>query len=194
MRGIAPRFGALGILAVTSLLTQACATQSGSSGGDELRARAERIEEPMIKDIPHQQPSQDLGTTTSRTNSSKRAELSARNTAGPQKAWLTDVLFDFDRSSLRVDALPALEANAQFLRKEGVSRLLLEGRGDEVGTSAYNLVLGHSRARHVKAYLQDLGIPVDIETISYGKDHPLCFEQSGDCRQMNRSVRFSVKE
>ncbi len=194
MQRMASRFGVVGILAVTSLLTQACATQSGSSGGDERRAGAERIEEPMIKDIPPPNHATDRVATTSRSNSCKRAELSVRNTAAVQKGWLTDVLFDFDRSSLRTDALPVLEANAQFLRKEGISRLILEGRGDEVGSSAYNLVLGHSRAKRVKAYLHDLGVPVDIETTSYGKDRPLCFEQSGDCRQMNRSVRFSVKE
>lgn len=190
MQRMATSFGAVGVLAVTSLLTQACAIQSGSSGGNEPRAAVERIEEPIIKDVPLT----NYAAATLRTNSFNRAELSVRNTAAVQKGWLTDVLFDFDRYSLRTDALPALEANAQFLRNEGISRLILEGRGDEVGSSTYNLVLGHSRAKSVKAYLDDLGVPVDIETTSYGKDRPLCFEQSGDCRQMNRSVRFSVKE
>ncbi len=46
-----PEFVLMGILAVASLLVQACATQSGSSGGDEQMARAERIDEPTIKHI-----------------------------------------------------------------------------------------------------------------------------------------------
>ncbi len=69
-----------------------------------------------------------------------------------------DVLFDFDRAIIRQDALPVLEANAKRLQKEGVTRLLLEGRGDEAGTAAYNIILGDRRARTVKFYLQELGL------------------------------------
>ncbi len=105
-----------------------------------------------------------------------------------------DVLFDFDRASLRTDALPVLEANAKRLQKDGVTRLLLEGRGDEAGTAAYNIVLGDRRARNVKNYLQDLGLSVDLNTTSYGKDRPVCFQHSDDCMQKNRSVHFVVKE
>jgi len=74
-----------------------------------------------------------------------------------------------------------------------VARLILEGRGDEFGTSAYNLVLGERRAKNVKSYLRELGLSIDVKTTSYGKDRPLCFEHSGDCRQRNRSVHFVVR-
>jgi peptidoglycan-associated lipoprotein len=105
-----------------------------------------------------------------------------------------DVLFDFDQDSLRADALPILEANAKQLKSNSVARILLEGRGDEIGTSAYNLVLGERRARNVKTYLQHLGLSIDLKTTSYGKDRPLCFEHTTDCMQKNRSVHFTVKE
>lgn len=180
----------LGMLAVTSLLTSACATRSGSTGDDERTAQGERIDEPMIKHIPPP----DLAVTTSRPRPSMRAELSARNATGLPQGTLRDVLFDFDRATLREDALPLLEANAQRLMDQGVTRLLLEGRGDEIGTAAYNLVLGERRARSVKSYLQELGIPVQFKTTSYGKDRPLCFSHSEDCMQKNRSVHFVVKE
>lgn len=186
----ATEFVLMGMLAVTSLLVQACATQSGSGAGDEQLARTERIDEPVIKHIPPPE----FGVTTSRTRPSMRAELSARNATGLPGGSLTDVLFDFDRASLRTDALPVLEANAKRLQKDGVTRLLLEGRGDEAGTAAYNIVLGDRRARNVKNYLQDLGLSVDLNTTSYGKDRPVCFQHSDDCMQKNRSVHFVVKE
>lgn len=186
----APEIALMGMLVVTSLLVQACGTLSGSGAGDEELAQGERINEPMIKFIPPQ----DLGVTTSRTSPSMRAELSARNATGLSRGSLMDVLFDFDRASLRADALPVLEANAKRLQKDGVTRLLLEGRGDEVGTAAYNIVLGERRAKNVKMYLQDLGLSVDLKTTSYGKDRPLCFQHSDDCLQKNRSVHFVVKE
>ena len=105
-----------------------------------------------------------------------------------------DALFDFDRDNLRPDALTIVEANANRLKEQHPTRVLLEGRGDEVGTSAYNLVLGERRAKNVKHYLQQLGLSLDIKTTSYGKDRPLCFEHGSDCMQKNRSVHFVVKE
>jgi peptidoglycan-associated lipoprotein len=105
-----------------------------------------------------------------------------------------DVLFDFDRDSIRMDALPALEANARLLEANGVSRVLLEGRRDEVGLAAYNIVLGERRARNVRTYLRQLGLSIDLKTTSYGKDRPLCFEHTSAGMQQNRSVRFVVKE
>jgi peptidoglycan-associated lipoprotein len=180
----------MGMLVVISLLVQGCSTLFGSGSGDEELAKGERIAEPNIKYIPPP----DVGVTTSRTSPSMRAELSARNATGLAKGSLMDVLFDFDRATLRADALPVLEANAKRLKKDGVTRMLLEGRGDEVGTAAYNIVLGERRAKNVKIYLQDLGLSVDLKTTSYGKDRPLCFQHSEDCMQRNRSVHFVVKE
>ena len=184
-----PGYGMMGMLVVALLLAQGCATQSGSVTGDERMAKVERIDEPMIKEIPPADPGGAL--SSSRT---KQAELAARNETGLPKGALMDVLFDFNRASLRPDALQVLEANARRLKQDGIRRLLLEGRADEVGTVAYNLVLGDRRAEKVKDYLQDLGLSVDIKTTSYGKDRPLCFQHSSDCYQRNRSVHFVVKE
>jgi peptidoglycan-associated lipoprotein len=179
-----------GVLALVVLVQQGCATKSGSGTGDQRTAQEERIGDPGIKEIP----SADLGVATSRTSPAMRAELSARNATGLVKGALMDVWFDFDRASLRPDALPVLEANAKRLQEDGVARVLLEGRGDEVGTAAYNIVLGDRRARTVKSYLQQLGLSVDLRTTSYGKDRPLCFQHSLECLQKNRSVHFVVKE
>lgn len=186
----APEIALMGMLVVSSLLVQACSILSGSSSGDEQTALDERINEQNIKFI---QP-QDFSVTTSRTSPSMRAELSARNATGLAKGSLMDALFDFDRATLRADALPVLEANAMRLQKDGAKRLLLEGRGDEVGTAAYNIILGDRRARNVKTYLQDIGLSIDLKTTTYGKERPLCFQHSEDCMQRNRSVHFVVKE
>lgn len=179
----------LGMLVGTSLLVQGCTTLFGSGASDEQMAQ-ERVDEPTIT---FKQPV-DVSMTASRTTPSLRAELSARNATGLAKGSLTDVLFDFDRATLRTDALPLLEANARLLKKEGVTRLLLEGRGDEIGTVDYNLVLGERRAKMVKSYLRDMGLFADLRTTSYGKTRPLCVEYSEECWQRNRSVHFVIKE
>ncbi len=113
----------------------------------------------------------------------------------PEKPYLLDVLFDFDQYALRMDAVSVVEVNAKNLGNDKkVDQIVLEGRGDEIGTSAYNIVLGEKRARAVKRYLENLGVsPAAITVVSYGKDRPLCREHNPDCWQKNRSVRFTVK-
>ena len=180
----------LGLLVGVILVGQGCAGKSGSGAGDERITQQERIHDPAIKEIlPNE-----FAATTSRTSPALQAELAARNTTGLIKGSLMDALFDFDRASLRMDALPVLEANAKRVKEDGVKRLLLEGRGDEVGTAAYNIVLGERRAMAVKSYLKQLGLSVELNTTSYGKDRPLCFQHTSDCLQKNRSVHFVVKE
>jgi peptidoglycan-associated lipoprotein len=165
--------GIFGALALATLLTQSCATQSGSGTGTE-RTQAERIGEQAIKEA-----NSTGASSGSRTSPEMQSELSSRNASGLSAGLLMDALFDFDRDNLRPDALTIVEANAKRLKEQHPTRVLLEGRGDEVGTSAYNLVLGER---------------LEINTTSYGKDRPLCFEHSADCMQKNRSVHFVVKE
>ncbi|HEU4683052.1 MAG TPA: OmpA family protein [Nitrospira sp.] len=171
-------------------LVQGCASWSGSGSGEEFAGRTEQISEADIKYIPPP----DVGMTVSRPRPSMRAEVAARNATGMPAGSLRDVLFDFDQAVLRPDAFALLDANAKRLQADGVTRLLLEGRGDEFGTAAYNMVLGDHRAKQVKRYLEELGLIVEFKTTSYGKDRPLCFEHSLDCYQRNRSVHFVVKE
>lgn len=168
------------IMAVLAM--QGCSSLSGSGTGQEGRAGEERIKEQAIKEA------------TARSVNPDRSESSAKHEAESGKDLLMDVLFDFDQDSLRADALPVLEANAKQLKSSGIPRIVLEGRGDEIGTSAYNLVLGERRARNVKTYLQHLGLSLELKTTSYGKDRPLCFEHTNECMQKNRSVHFTVKE
>ncbi|SLM49493.1 putative Peptidoglycan-associated lipoprotein [Nitrospira japonica] len=180
----------MGLLVVSALGLPACSSLYGSGTGDEQVSRNERIDEPVIKHIAPPDPS----LASRRSGPTMRAELAARNDTGMPKGSLADVLFDFDRYTIRAEAVPALEANAKRLRRQGVTGVLLEGRGDEVGTAAYNMVLGDLRARNVKQYLEDLGLDVEVDTTSYGKDRPLCFRHDDDCMQVNRSVHFVVKQ
>lgn len=172
------------------LLFQGCAAKWwwGSESGQEGPAQVELIKEPVIKEIPPD----DRQLTDSRTNPAMQSELFSRNATGQARETFGDILFDFDQDILRIEAMRAVEFNAKELRHERVTHLVLEGRGDEFGTSAYNLVLGERRARNVQSYLHELGLSVDVRTISYGKDRPLCVEHSDECRRRNRSVHFVV--
>lgn len=179
------------IFVIAILLVQGCAVKRwwGSESGQEGLAGEELVKEPTIRDIPPDEGQ----PTDSRTSQAMQAELLSRNSTGLAEGTLSDVLFDFDQDGMRTDAMRTVESNAKVLQHEKVTHLVLEGRGDEFGTSTYNLVLGERRARNVRSYVQELGLSIDVTITSYGKDRPLCLDHTGDCRQRNRSVHFVVK-
>jgi peptidoglycan-associated lipoprotein len=168
-----------------------CASKSGTSGGATVTPPKPRVEEKIaaapVQEIP---PPPEAAPVPLRS-----VEMAARNATGEQNIPFPDVLFDFDQYVLRDDALNAVEANAKRLKDNRVTKVLLEGRCDEIGTSEYNLVLGERRALSVKRYLESLGMSqVQVDVTSYGKDRPLCLQHNPVCWQKNRSVHFVVKE
>ncbi|MBI4401251.1 MAG: OmpA family protein [Nitrospirae bacterium] len=107
---------------------------------------------------------------------------------------LTDVYFDYDRYAIRDEAKGELAAVARQLKEDNSRKLLIEGHCDDRGTVDYNMVLGERRAQAVKRYLEGLGVPSSqVETISYGKDKPVCTDHSEDCRQKNRRAHFVLQ-
>lgn len=126
------------------------------------------------------------------SSSLREEEVGAKDeSTQPDPSGLGDVFFDFDQFVIRGDALPVMEANAEWIRMNAGKSILIEGHCDERGTMAYNLVLGEKRARAAKRYLEDLGIPPrGLKTTSYGEVRPLCKEQSEHCYQMNRRAHF----
>ncbi len=120
----------------------------------------------------------------------RSAHLSSRMAAG----MLNDVFFEYDRFSLRQEAMEALEQNARVLQSGGEWTIMVEGHTDERGTTDYNLVLGERRARVVQQYLKELGVPTSkVRIVSYGKEKPFCQEVNDECRQQNRRVHFVKK-
>ncbi len=109
---------------------------------------------------------------------------------------LSDVYFDYDQFAIREDASAALKANAQLLTgKLAGKSIVIEGHCDERGTQSYNIVLGERRAKAVKRFLQDLGVPEEnLQIVTFGKDKPFCLDQTETCRQENRRGHFVIRE
>ncbi|HAM50127.1 MAG TPA: peptidoglycan-associated lipoprotein Pal [Nitrospiraceae bacterium] len=102
-----------------------------------------------------------------------------------------DIHFDFDKYDIKDQAKTILKSVADYLIKNATLKLLIEGHCDERGTSEYNLGLGDRRAKATKDYLISLGVPSSrIDTISYGKEKPLCTEHTEDCWAKNRRAHF----
>ncbi len=98
--------------------------------------------------------------------------------------------FGFDQYTLQDADLPALQRAARCLSAMRGLRLKVEGYADERGTAAYNIALGDRRASAVQGYLVTLGASASqVETVSYGKEHPVCAEHTEACWSQNRRAQ-----
>ena len=105
------------------------------------------------------------------------------------------VYFDLDSFSLRTDAKPVLDAQANWLQRWGAVRVRIEGNCDERGTREYNFALGARRASAVRDYLVSRGISASrIDTISYGKERPLDAGSNEEAWARNRNSRTAITE
>ena len=97
------------------------------------------------------------------------------------------VFFGFDRYDLTAEAQAQLQKVAAWLKTYPQYRFIIEGHCDDRGTREYNLALGERRATAARNYLIALGIDANrMQTISYGKERPVCTESSESCWAQNR--------
>ncbi|HVT25120.1 MAG TPA: peptidoglycan-associated lipoprotein Pal [Rhizomicrobium sp.] len=97
------------------------------------------------------------------------------------------VHFDYDQYALTDEDKGTLQRQATWLQKYPAVRVTIEGHCDERGTREYNLALGARRANAVKEYLASLGVSSSrLETVSYGKERPICTQSDESCWAQNR--------
>jgi peptidoglycan-associated lipoprotein len=97
------------------------------------------------------------------------------------------VHFAYDKYSVEDADKATLQKQATWLARYPQVRVSVEGHADERGTREYNLALGARRANAVKEYLVSLGVSTArVETISYGKERPICTESNESCWAQNR--------
>ncbi len=97
------------------------------------------------------------------------------------------VHFDYDEYAILDVDKGTLQRQATWLARYPAVRVTVEGNCDERGTREYNLALGARRANAVKEYLVSLGVAAArVETISYGKERPICSESTESCWAQNR--------
>ena len=97
------------------------------------------------------------------------------------------VQFGFDKSSLTHEAQTALHKQADWLKKWPQTNVVVEGHCDIRGTTEYNMALGERRAHEVKKFLVGQGIEEKrVETVSYGKEHPVVQATTEEAHAKNR--------
>ncbi len=120
-----------------------------------------------------------------------------RATLNERLARLEDAMFDYNKSTIREDARTALQEDVSVIR--GIlsnypnQKLLIEGHCDERGSEEYNMALGDRRARAAQEFLNTMGIPdAQLTLISFGKDRPVCTDNSEACWQRNRRAHVTA--
>jgi len=101
------------------------------------------------------------------------------------------IYFDFDKSDIKSEYRPTLQAHAEYLADHPSVHVRLEGHADERGTREYNIGLGERRANSVRAYLTLQGVSASqIETISYGEERPVAMGHDESSWRLNRRVEI----
>jgi len=113
-----------------------------------------------------------------------------------------DVLFDFDKATIKKEAEPSLQNLATVLKANPTAAVAIEGHTDAKGADAYNLTLSEQRAAAVKQWLvtnaQVSG--TTIATRGWGKTKPIAPNARPDGsddpagRTKNRRVQVIVRK
>ncbi len=123
------------------------------------------------------------------------AELKAKKTERGYVITLGDVLFDYNRASLKPGAQQDLYRLVTFLREHPEQNVLIEGHTDSTGLESYNLELSQLRAQVVQDFLIRNGIsPERIIARGYGETYPVASNDTAAGRQQNRRVEIVFSE
>jgi outer membrane protein OmpA-like peptidoglycan-associated protein len=99
--------------------------------------------------------------------------------------------FEFNKSKIKADSFPILNAVVEVLKENPDITLEIGGHTDNVGGAAYNKTLSQSRADAVRTYLISHGIGASRLTArGYGMDVPIDTNSTEAGRAKNRRVEF----
>ena len=97
--------------------------------------------------------------------------------------------FDFNKSTLRPDSEPTLQAVLRLFTATPTFRAEVGGHTDNIGTPEYNMKLSTARAAAVKAWLVAHSVAADrVTSRGYGDTRPLVPNDTDANRFKNRRV------
>jgi len=122
-------------------------------------------------------------------------KLEAERTERGLVLTLGDVLFDFDKATLKSGGERAVEKLAQFMEEYPNRNVMIEGFTDTVGPANYNEKLSRQRANSVRQALLNKGISSSrIQIRGYGEKYPVASNNTEAGRQQNRRVEVIISD
>jgi len=108
---------------------------------------------------------------------------------------LADILFDFNKATLKRDVEFALVRIATILNQFPEMRIRVEGHTDNVGRAEYNQELSQRRAQAVHDFLAEQGVAAERMTVEgFGMTRPIADNSTADGRQQNRRVDLVIED
>uniref|UniRef100_Q029L1 OmpA/MotB domain protein n=1 Tax=Solibacter usitatus (strain Ellin6076) TaxID=234267 RepID=Q029L1_SOLUE len=119
--------------------------------------------------------------------------LETRETARGLIINISDVLFDFNKYTLKPGAREKLAKVSGILLAYPGLNIKVEGHTDSIGSDEYNQKLSESRASSVRDYLTSQNVPADsVSAVGLGKSDPVASNDTAAGRQRNRRVELVV--
>ena len=164
---------------------------------DQQRAAQEEAERARMQAQQAEQAraaaEQDREATRSRLLAQLNQVLQTRDSAEGLIVNMPDVLFDFNKSTLKPVARERLAKVAGIVQAYPDLRLKIEGFTDAIGSEEYNQRLSEQRAAAVRDYLTSQGVNLNSVTAQgFGKSNPVASNSTAEGRQQNRRVEMVV--
>ena len=106
---------------------------------------------------------------------------------------MSDVLFDFNKYTLKPEAREKLAKVSGILLAYPNLKLQVEGYTDNIGSDEYNQKLSEQRADGVRTYLVSQSVTdSNVSAKGFGKTHPIADNSTNQGRAQNRRVELVV--
>jgi outer membrane protein OmpA-like peptidoglycan-associated protein len=163
------------------------ARAAAESQQEASRAEAERLR------LAAQQAEAEKTQLRERLRQQLNLILETRESARGLIVNINDVLFDFNKYTLKPGAREKLAKVAGILLAYPGLKVQLEGHTDSVGTDEYNLKLSDQRAGAVREYLLSQSVQTaNLTAVGLGKASPVASNDTAAGRQQNRRVEMVV--
>jgi outer membrane protein OmpA-like peptidoglycan-associated protein len=156
---------------------QAAAAQQAAAQADQQRQEAIRQKEEM----------------RARLLAQLNQVLQTRDTARGLIVSMPDVLFDFNKYTLKPEARERLARISGIVLAYPDLKLQVEGYTDSIGSDEYNQTLSDKRAEAVRDYLVSSGVSMNnVAAQGMGKADPIADNSTASGRKLNRRVEMIV--
>jgi outer membrane protein OmpA-like peptidoglycan-associated protein len=119
--------------------------------------------------------------------------LQTRESARGLIVNMSDVLFDFNKYTLKPETREKLAKVSGILLAYPGLKMQVEGYTDNIGSDEYNQRLSDQRAGAVRDYLETQGVSQgNITSQGFGKTHPIADNSTNSGRAQNRRVEMVV--
>jgi outer membrane protein OmpA-like peptidoglycan-associated protein len=119
--------------------------------------------------------------------------LQTRDTVRGLIVSMPDVLFDFNKYTLKPEARERLARISGIVLAYPDLKLQIEGYTDSIGSDEYNQTLSEKRAAAVRDYLVSSGVSMNnVAAQGMGKANPIADNSTASGRKLNRRVEMIV--